>query len=71
MTATELELKAKRFTAKMNDKQLGRLHEIIEDIRDVRAYDHARKRLAASDGKTVPWETVKARLGKKFGLKFS
>ena len=67
MTASELELKTKRFTAKLNDKQLAKVHEIIEDIRDVRAYDRARKELNAGRAKLMTHEEVKAMLDKKFG----
>ncbi|MDR1145493.1 MAG: hypothetical protein LBK71_05085 [Verrucomicrobiales bacterium] len=67
MTTTELELKTRRFTARMSDQQVARLHEVIEDILDERAFD----RSAAGNFKSVPGEEVEARLIKKFGPKFA
>ena len=67
MTATELELKARRFTAKMNNRELDKLIGIIEDIRDVRAVE----RSIAGKFRSVPGEEVEARLIKKFGPKFA
>ena len=67
MTTTELELKTRRFAAKMSDKQVASLHEIIEDILDARAVERS---LAGKGGKTVSWKVVEADLVKRLGLKF-
>ncbi|MDR1144525.1 MAG: hypothetical protein LBK71_00095 [Verrucomicrobiales bacterium] len=59
MTTSELELKARRFTARMNRRQLCKLHEIIEDFIDGRDID----RIRARKEKLIPHKEVKAMLG--------
>jgi hypothetical protein len=62
MTTSELELKTKRFTARMSDKQLAKLHEIIEDIFDTRAVKDFRERRAKGKVKLTPMTEVEAEL---------
>jgi hypothetical protein len=65
MTASELELKTRRFTAKMSDKELDKLIGIIEDIRDARSIE----RSLAGGFKTTPWEEIRDELDQRFGIK--
>ena len=62
MTTTELELKTKRFTAKLNNRQVAKLHEIIEDILDARAVDNFRKRRDAGKARLIPMAELEAEL---------
>jgi hypothetical protein len=66
MTVTELELKARRFAAKMSDKELDKLIGIIEDIRDARAIE----RSLAKRQPSVSGEDMETYLARKFGSKF-
>ena len=66
MTVAELELKTQNFIAGMDDEDLEHLPEVMEDILDAQAYVRARQRLAASGGKTVSWEDIKAKLERRF-----
>jgi hypothetical protein len=59
MTATELELKTNRFTAKLADEDLDRLPAILEDILDAREIDRVRER----HEELIPHEQVKALAG--------
>jgi hypothetical protein len=64
MTTSELELKTRRFAARMNDKELSKAQEILDDIRLIRRADA----ISAQKNKLVPWEVIKARLDQRFGI---
>lgn len=64
MTVAQLANKTRRFTAKMDFRELGRLQEIIEDIRDTRIARYSEE----MNFKSVPWEELSAELDKKFNI---
>jgi hypothetical protein len=66
MTTSELALKTKRFTARMNRRQLCKVYEIIEELIDSQDVDRILKRKESGKEKWVSHETVKAKLEKRF-----
>jgi hypothetical protein len=64
MTTSELELKTRRFTAKLNDRELKKTIALIEEVLDERTFD----RSVAGRLPSRPWTEIRAELDKKFGL---
>ena len=65
MTASQLELKVNRLTAKMTRKQLCKVHELIEEMIDARDIDRVMKDMKSGKTKWVSHEDAKAMLGLK------
>jgi predicted DNA-binding protein len=65
MTSFEIERKTRRFAARMTDRQLRKVQETIEDIRDARLIDSTLERIRAGKERTFSHQEVKAMLDEK------
>jgi predicted DNA-binding protein len=65
MTNSEIEVKTRRFAAGMSDRQLCRVRETIEDIRDAMLVDCALQRIREGRERTFSHREVKAMLDEK------